>query len=91
MSFHRLDWVRRPGWGLRAGRGREGDGQSRVERNSAGDMPAEGHERGDTARVALELVAAAGPEITADRQEPPGDPVGIGQGVPQVSQAGRVP
>ena len=33
---------------------------------------------------------AADPEVTADRQEPAGDPVGIGQGVPQVGLVGEV-
>src|SRR5215475_11702170 len=36
------------------------------------------------ARVALELVAAAHPQVTGDRQEPPWDALGVGARVPEV-------
>src|SRR5215472_12742191 len=40
--------------------------------------------------VALELVAAAKPQVTGDRQEPPRDALGVGAGVPHVIQAALV-
>src|SRR6185437_13466132 len=42
------------------------------------------------ARVALELVAAAELELARDRQEPPGDALGAGAGVPDVLDGGVV-
>src|SRR5262249_44367608 len=42
------------------------------------------------ARVALELVAAAYPQVTGDRQEPPWDALGVSARVPDVVQAALV-
>src|SRR5690349_3123633 len=42
------------------------------------------------ARVALELVAAAKPQVPGDRQEPPCDALGVRAGVPHVIQAALV-
>src|SRR6516165_3342772 len=42
------------------------------------------------ARVALKLVAAAEPQLTGDRQEPPRDALGVGASVPNIIQAALV-
>src|SRR5271169_1497804 len=41
------------------------------------------------ARIALELIAAAGPQVAGDRQEPPRNPLWVGAGIPEVLE-GRV-
>jgi hypothetical protein len=62
----------------------------------AADLP--GHREGarwvagldDAVGVALELVEAADPEVTGDRQEPPGNALGRRHRVPDVGRGGRV-
>ena len=55
-----------------------------------GELPGRVAALDGAARVALDLVAAAGPQIARDRQEPPGDPHGVGAGVPDVGDRGGV-